>query len=164
MTREQAFPPVVDERTRLLILGSLPGRRSLDARQYYANPGNRFWALVGMVIAVDLRALAYPARLDVLRAHRIGLWDVIAAAERQGSLDSAIRNPELRDLAAMAATLPGLTTIAFNGVKAASTGLRQLGAAAARYRTLTLLSSSGACAVRAEVKQADWLRLRDCLT
>lgn len=163
MIRERAFPPVVDANTRLLILGSLPGRQSLDARQYYANPGNGFWALVGAVIGVDLRTLPYPERLEALLAHQVGLWDTIAEAARRGSLDSAIRDPQPRDLAAMTATLPALTTIAFNGVKAAQIGLKQLGAAAERYRMLTLLSSSGACAVRAEVKRADWMRLRESL-
>src|SRR5690606_37900010 len=112
--RDHAFPPVADARTRLLVLGSLPGRASLAAREYYANPGNGFWRLMGAVTGVDLPALPYAARLEALLAHGVGLWDVIAHAERQGSLDSAIRSPAPRDLAAMAETLPALRAIAFN--------------------------------------------------
>lgn len=158
--RKSAFGLVADAQTRLLVLGSLPGQRSLDMQQYYANPGNGFWSLMGLVTGEDLRALPYERRLTALLAHGIGLWDVVADARRQGSLDSAIREPALRDLATVASTLPALRAIAFNGGTASKLGLRQLGAAAERYAIITLLSSSGACAVKAEVKRADWLRLK----
>ncbi|WP_374592628.1 DNA-deoxyinosine glycosylase [Sphingosinicella sp.] len=159
-TRDHAFPPVADARTRVLVLGSLPGRASLAAREYYANPGNGFWRLMGAVTGIDLPALPYAARLEALLARGIGLWDVIAHAERAGSLDSAIRSPAARDLAAMADALPALEAIAFNGRTAERIGLRQLGEDAARWRILTLLSSSGACAVPADVKRENWMRLR----
>ncbi|MFS0737946.1 DNA-deoxyinosine glycosylase [Sphingomonas sp. 1P06PA] len=156
--RPQAFDPVVDAGTRLLILGSLPGAASLAAGRYYAHPQNGFWRLVGGVIGVDLAARDYPARLAALRAHGIGLWDMIATASRHGSLDAAIRDPVIRDLPAMAARLPALRAIAFNGGTAARAGLRQLGPQS-RWHTLTLLSSSPACARPAGLKQADWMRL-----
>ena len=88
------FPPVVDAGTRLLILGSLPGDASLKAAQYYAHPRNGFWPLIGGVVGEDLVALPYDQRLTRLLAHGVGLWDVIASAERAGSLDAAIRSPE----------------------------------------------------------------------
>ena len=125
--RRRAFAPVVDERTRILILGSLPGDASLKAAQYYAHPQNGFWRLIGAVIAQpDLAARPYEARLERLRAARIGLWDVIASAERQGSLDAAIRNPEGADLTALMARLPDLRAVAFNGGLAARLGRRIL--------------------------------------
>src|SRR3546814_9631689 len=83
--RKRSFPPVVDQRTRLLILGSLPGEQSLAAGRYYANPRNQFWALVGDAIGVDLPALDYDARLHTLLDHRIGLWDSVGEAARVGS-------------------------------------------------------------------------------
>ena len=96
---KRAFDPVVDANTRLLILGSLPGDASLKAGQYYGHPRNAFWPLVGEVIGhPDLKAQPYEARLDLLRAHGIGLWDVIAQATRVGSLDTAIRMPTHADL------------------------------------------------------------------
>jgi len=161
--RKAAFGLVADASTRLLILGSLPGAKSLALAQYYANPGNAFWTLTGLVIGMDLRALGYEQRLAALLAHGIGLWDVVADAQRAGSLDSAIRAPRLRDLAAVAAGLPSLRAIAFNGSTAAKLGLRQLGSAAARYMIFTLLSSSGACAVKAEVKRSDWMKMQPWL-
>jgi hypoxanthine-DNA glycosylase len=69
MERKRCFDPVVDERTRLLVLGSLPGEQSLVLQQYYGNRQNKFWELVGQVINVDLRAMAYEARLAALREH-----------------------------------------------------------------------------------------------
>ena len=81
---KRSFPPVTDARTRLLVLGSLPGDRSLAAARYYAHPQNQFWRLMSAVIARDLVALPYEERLAALRDRRIGLWDVVASATRPG--------------------------------------------------------------------------------
>ncbi|KAF1029096.1 MAG: hypothetical protein GAK40_00648 [Burkholderia plantarii] len=141
---KRCFPPVVDAHTRVLILGSLPGEVSLAHAQYYAHPQNKFWRLVGEVIGQDLVSLGYPERLACLRAHRIGLWDVVAQAERAGSLDSRIRHPASNDLSGLVATLPALAAIAFNGATAAKIGTRALGEAAARLHLIALPSSSPA--------------------
>ncbi|MCL6252203.1 DNA-deoxyinosine glycosylase [Altererythrobacter sp. KTW20L] len=124
--RKSSFAPVVDVRTRLLILGSLPGEVSLAEQRYYAHPRNRFWHLVGQAIGCDLTALPYNERLTTLLAHHVGLWDTIASAERRGSLDAAIRNEAHNPLADLAATLPALRAVAFNGAKAAKVGRRLL--------------------------------------
>jgi hypoxanthine-DNA glycosylase len=124
--RARHFAPVAGPGTRVLILGSLPGMASLAAAQYYAHPRNGFWRLVGGVIGVDLVALPYPDRLTALGAAGIGLWDVVGSAERQGSLDQAIRDPELADLAWLVTTLPDLRAIAFNGATAARLGRPRL--------------------------------------
>lgn len=124
---KRAFDPVVDANTRLLILGSLPGDASLKAGQYYGHPQNGFWRLVGGVIGQDLVGLAYPDRLAALQAAGVGLWDVIASAERPGSLDGAIRNAESADLNRLIDGLPALRVVAFNGGTAARHGRRRLG-------------------------------------
>lgn len=126
MTRKAAFDPVVDSRTRLLILGSLPGDASLKAAQYYAHPQNAFWRLVGGVIGVDLVALPYLDRLEALKAAGVGLWDVIARATRPGSLDGAIRDAEAADLNTLVGRLSGVRAVAFNGATAARVGRRIL--------------------------------------
>lgn len=146
MIRKSCFPPVVDARTRILILGSLPGEVSLATAQYYAHPQNKFWELVGGAIGVGLRALPYPERLAKLRLRGVGLWDVIADAERRGSLDGAIRDEAPNDLAALAATLPRLEAVAFNGGKAAKLGRARLGETAPRVTLVDLPSSSSAYA------------------
>ena len=125
--RKTAFAPVVDANTRILILGSLPGDASLKAQQYYGHPRNLFWRLIGEVIGSDLAPLPYPERLAALKAAGVGLWDVIASAERPGSLDQAIRNAEAADLRALVAGLPALKGVAFNGKTAARLGRKSLG-------------------------------------
>ncbi|MFQ8430741.1 DNA-deoxyinosine glycosylase [Amaricoccus sp. W119] len=125
-TRARHFPPVAGPGTRVLILGSLPGLASLSAGQYYAHPRNAFWRLAGGLIGVDLADLPYPDRLRAAQAAGIGLWDVVGSATRRGSLDQAIRDPELADLAGLVMTLPRLRAIAFNGATAARHGRARL--------------------------------------
>lgn len=156
-SRKRAFDPVVDADTRLVILGSLPGEASLKAGQYYAHPQNAFWRLIGGVIGwPGLSDAAYAERLTVLKAHGIGLWDVIAEAERIGSLDTAIRLPRHADLNGLVAALPRLEAIAFNGGKAARESARVLGADVGQVICLTLPSSSPAMARPLAWKAERW--------
>lgn len=158
--RRIGFDPVVDADTRLLILGSLPGDASLKAAQYYAHPRNAFWRLLGGVLSEDLDTLAYEARLERLKARRIGLWDVIASAERSGSLDAAIRSPQAADLRGLVAGLPELRAVAFNGGLAARLGRRIL-EDHADLVLLDLPSSSPAHARPLAEKAARWAALSD---
>lgn len=154
MTRKSSFPPVVDQHTRLLILGSLPGERSLAEQRYYAHPQNQFWRLVGHAIGRDLATLRYEARLAALREARIGLWDVIASARRIGSTDAAIREHDANDLTTLIDSLPDLRAVAFNG----GTALR-LGRPLLAGRDLALValpSSSPLHTVKIELKQPQW--------
>ena len=162
MKLKRAFGPVVDADTRLLILGSLPGDASLAAGQYYAHPQNGFWRLVSGVIGRDLAALPYEARLAALKDAGVGLWDVIAQAERVGSLDTAIRQSAPADLVALIATLPDLRAVAFNGGKAAKDGRRIL-AGVEKIALIDLPSSSPAHARPLAEKAVAWNVLRDLL-
>ncbi len=162
-TSKSSFPAIADGRTRLLILGSLPGEISLARAQYYAHPRNQFWRLMETVIGLPLVDVAYADRLNTLLAAGVGMWDVIASAERIGSLDTKIRNHEANALAEFAATLPSLRAIAFNGGKASSIGRKQLGPAP-RYALVTLPSSSPAhAAVPIDRKRAEWQVLKSFL-
>lgn len=160
---KRSFPPVADERTRLLVLGSLPGEESLARRQYYANPRNQFWRLIGAVIGTDLVPLAYEARLEALLAAGIGLWDTIGSATRRGSLDGAIRAHNANDLAALAASLPELSAVGFNGGKSAALGRRLL-AARTDLALIPLPSSSPAFTRPFEAKRAAWMQLAPFLS
>jgi hypoxanthine-DNA glycosylase len=157
--RKHSFPPVVDQRTRLLVLGSLPGERSLAERRYYAHPQNQFWRLISAAAGRDLVALDYDDRLAALLDAHIGLWDVVASARRWGSTDAALRDVEGHDIAALAANLPDLRAIAFNGGTAHRTGVKQLGAAAARYTIVALPSSSPLHTVGFDAKLPHWQAL-----
>jgi hypoxanthine-DNA glycosylase len=164
MNLKRCFPPVVDAHTRVLILGSLPGEASLAHQQYYAHKQNKFWHLVGEVIGVDLPALDYDARLRALLDHRVGLWDVVAQARREGSLDGNIRDHAGNDLVALIESLPALEAIAFNGGTAARIGERILGVHAQRFRLLSLPSSSPAYAsINFATKLVAWRALGDVL-
>ncbi|QDZ07990.1 DNA-deoxyinosine glycosylase [Sphingomonas panacisoli] len=163
MTLKRSFAPVVDAHTRLLICGSLPGDRSLAAGRYYAHPQNQFWRLLSPVAAVDLAALEYEQRLAAMRAARIGLWDVVSSAMRPGSRDAAIRDHTANDLPALAAGLPDLRAIAFNGGTAYRLGIRQM-AGIDRYALIALPSSSPLHTVGVAAKQAAWSALRSVLT
>jgi hypoxanthine-DNA glycosylase len=154
-----AFDMVANSATRLLILGSLPGQKSLAERRYYANPGNQFWRLLGPVIGRDLVSLDYEDRLNALLAAGIGLWDVIGSARRFGSLDSALRDADERDLKGAIQALPSLRALAFNGGAAFKIGVRQLGDDTP-VELVALPSSSGAHAVGIAAKQPAWNRLR----
>ena len=161
--RKHSFSPVIDERVRLLVLGSLPGERSLAERRYYAHPQNQFWRLLSPAAGCDLTALDYDARLAALLAAHIGLWDVVASATRPGSTDAAIRDIEGHDIAALAATLPDLRAIAFNGGTSLKHGLRQLGDAAMGYRIVALPSSSPLHTIGVAAKLPAWEALAEFL-
>src|SRR2546423_11184651 len=88
------LPPVARSDVRLFVLGSLPGEASLAAQRYYAHSTNQFWRLLGAAIGEELQPLSYEQRLERLAERRIGLWDVIASANRRGRLDHAIREAE----------------------------------------------------------------------
>lgn len=157
---KHAFPPSFADDAHVLILGSLPGDASIAHAQYYAHPTNAFWWLAGEVIGVALSELPYAARLEALISARVALWDVIASAERPGSLDASIRSATARDLAAFATSLPDLRAIAFNGGTAARIGRRQL-AGRSRVPLIDLPSSSAAHAgLRREAKRERWMVLR----
>ena len=158
---KHCFAPVVDDDTRLIVLGSLPGEASLAQGGYYAHPRNQFSRLMGGVFGRDLVPLVYEDRLQALLGAGVGLWDTVASAARAGSLDAAIRNHSPNALPELAARLPQLRAVAFNGGKSAAVGRKALGATP--LRLIHLPSSSPAFTMSFADKQAAWLRLRDLL-
>jgi double-stranded uracil-DNA glycosylase len=140
-TVHRGLQPVFASDTQILILGSFPGAASLAAQQYYAHPRNQFWPLLSALLKEDFLSLAYAQRLERLLSHRIGLWDVIAACERLGSLDSSIRHPQWNDLAGLRQPCPSLQGLAFNGKTAGKFAPQ---CAAAGFQTQVLPSSSPA--------------------
>ena len=114
---ENILPPIVDASTKVLIVGSMPGVQSLEKQQYYGNPRNHFWPIISMLFQVDV-PIDYGERIQLIRAHNIGLWDVISHCERKGSLDSAIKNEVPNDFQTLFQTYPQIECILFNGTKA----------------------------------------------
>jgi hypoxanthine-DNA glycosylase len=161
--RKEAFAPIVDGQTQVLILGSLPGDVSLAAARYYAHPRNRFWHLVGEIVALPcLPELDYDERLAVLLTNGIGLWDTVESAERSGSLDSAILNAQPAALVELVQSLPQLRAIAFNGKTSGKIGRLLLGDCG--LALIDLPSSSPAhAAMPYDQKRQAWLHLRQFL-
>lgn len=133
MSLIQGFPPVAGVGARLLILGSMPGKASLQADQYYAHPRNAFWRIMGDLLGAG-PDLPYPQRLDKLTAAGVALWDVIAACERKSSLDADIVGATVcpNDFSAFFAVHRNIDCIFFNG-----------GAAEASFRRLVLPGLNG---------------------
>jgi len=156
------FPPIADGAARVLVLGSLPGRKSLEMGQYYAQPHNAFWKIMEALFRAG-PTLPYEERLTRLRAHGIAVWDVLAAGEREGSLDSAIVRSSMvvNDFGRFFAAHPRIGLICFNGGTAAALFRRSvqpsLGSEWAGVDTHVLPSTSPAhAALRFEQKLARW--------
>jgi hypoxanthine-DNA glycosylase len=115
MSRLLGLAPVLDANTRVLVLGSFPGVASLRAQQYYGHPQNHFWKILGALWHLPLPSMTYPERVAALLDHRLGVWDVYGACEREGSLDANIRNAEVNDFAWVQRSCPRLEAIAHNG-------------------------------------------------
>ncbi len=112
------LPPLLNTNTRLVVLGSFPGVTSLRAQQYYGHPQNQFWKIMATLLspnAADVLAMPYAERAQWLLSQGVGLWDVYAACEREGSLDSHIQNAQPNDLQSLLMRCPKLAVIAHNG-------------------------------------------------
>ena len=155
-----SFEPVTGADVRVLVLGSMPGLKSLQAAQYYAHPQNRFWPFMGELVGAD-PTLPYPERCRRLVAAGIALWDVLASCERPGSLDSAIRDDtaQVNDFQRFFAAHPAIRMVLFNGAKAESTFIRRvlpiLADPSMEYRRLQSTSPANA-SQRHDDKLAAW--------
>lgn len=110
----EGLEPVAYSDSEFLILGTLPGKVSLQTRQYYANPGNYFWRIISSIFNESMPD-SYEGKLDVLKRHHIALWDVLKSANRDSSLDSDIKNPNANDILGFISTHPNLRVIGLNG-------------------------------------------------
>lgn len=140
---KKSFPPVVSDRIKILILGSMPGEASLRAAQYYAHPRNAFWPIMAEICGFPAE-LPYAERLEELKRHQIALWDVLANCVRQGSLDSAIREARCNRIPELLARHPETIKIFCNGNTACGYLKRAFGCILNKYEAETLPSTSPA--------------------
>jgi hypoxanthine-DNA glycosylase len=159
---KRSFPPFADERSRALVLGTLPGEESLRRVEYYAHPRNLFWPIL-YALFEDMPSPDYRKRVEFLTAHRIALWDVCAAGEREASADSTIRREQPNAIHQLLDRYPRIRAVAFNGSGAERLYDRHF-RRRPRLLYLSLPSTSPAHArIGFEAKLARWTALRAIL-
>ena len=116
MQKISSIPPIINKDSKILILGSIPGVKSLEMQQYYAHPQNKFWKIICEIFNEEFTT-NYQQRIEILEKHHIALCDVIDTCERKGSLDSEIRNEEANKIEELLQNFPNIKAIFCNGQK-----------------------------------------------
>lgn len=111
----KGLEPILSKDPKALILGSMPSVTSLDKQEYYGFKHNRFWNIMHVCFAMSIDS--YEEKKDIIQTQHLILWDVIGSCEREGSLDSAIRNVVVNDIEALLEKYPQITTVLCNGKK-----------------------------------------------
>lgn len=116
-----SFKPIINDSARVIILGSMPGIKSLTEQQYYAHPQNAFWRIMATVFDFDTLG-SYEQRLEYLKENGVALWDVLHSCKREGSLDSMIQSQTQvsNDFNTLFQKYPNIRAVFFNGAKAES--------------------------------------------
>ncbi len=117
--KSYSFSPISSPDSKMLILGTMPGTKSLELNQYYGHSQNNFWKFIFTIFNKDFTA-DYETKKALLLKNKIALWDVLQYCDRVGSLDSAIKNEIANDFESFLKLHPNIKTILFNGQKAAA--------------------------------------------
>jgi methylated-DNA-[protein]-cysteine S-methyltransferase len=157
-----SFDPVIDDNSRVLILGSMPGKISLEKCEYYAHAKNRFWNLVYSTFNIQPDR-TYQEKIGFLKSRKIALWDVIEECDRSGSSDSKIVNPIINDFGALLTRYPNIGYICFNGKKAESLFRRNFNEITNYKICLFTLPSSSPANARISLnrKQEAWSKIKE---
>jgi len=113
-SRKPGLAPIAGTDPEILILGSYPSILSLEKSEYYGNPQNQFWKIMELLLGID-HTMPYTVRTSLLKERRIALWDVLCACTREGSADTAIRDPVPNDIRGFVSARPTIRCIALNG-------------------------------------------------
>ena len=151
-----SFAPVIDENTRILILGTIPSPISLRTNQYYGNPNNKFWPIIYDLFSPTPPDAAYQARCQLLLKHKLGLWDVFASAQREGAADANIQNAVVNDFPALLKQYPQIQRIIFNGQTAEKNFKITYPRICQQMDCVRLMSTSPALARKYEDKLQNW--------
>jgi len=110
------FAPIIDDDSKILILGSFPSIKSFEESFYYAHPRNQFWPILSAIY--DMPAKSREERVALLKSAKIALWDVVAVCMRTNSADSNLKECEPNDIASLLREYPNIERILFTGKKA----------------------------------------------
>lgn len=152
-----SFSPLSDQNATILILGTMPGTKSLELNQYYGHRQNNFWKFMFAILKEDF-SNDYEVKKALLQKNKIAVWDVLQYCERVGSLDSAIKNEVANDFETFLQQHPGITTILFNGQKAAAF-FKKYVRLKKSYHLITLPSTSPANAGKSYQSKLDEWRV-----
>lgn len=154
-----SFSPISKPDAVILILGTMPGTKSLEIQQYYGHARNNFWRFMFEIFNEDFTD-NYEMRKNLLLKNKVALWDVLQFCERIGSLDSAIKNEITNDFELFLKQHPGIKTIIFNGQKAAAFFKKHVPLKDSSYQLFTLPSTSPANAGKSfEYKLNEWKKI-----
>ncbi|WP_139423102.1 DNA-deoxyinosine glycosylase [Chryseobacterium mulctrae] len=159
--RISSFPPFIDEQSEILILGSIPGVKSLEKQQYYAHPQNKFWKIIFELFNEEFTE-DYSVRINILKKNHIAIWDVIDSCERKGSLDSEIKNEEANQIEKLLENYPNIKAVFCNGGKSYK-NLQKLLGKNFRIPIYLLPSTSPLHTISFERKFEDWKKVLDYL-
>ena len=159
--RISSFPPIISEGSKILILGSVPGVKSLEMQQYYAHPQNQFWKIIFELLKEDFTS-DYKKRTEIIRKNYIALWDVIDTCEREGSLDTKIRNEEHNDIIKILREHPTIKAVFCNGQKSFK-NLKKILGKDSEIPIFFLPSTSPLHTVSFDKKLAEWEILKTFL-
>jgi hypoxanthine-DNA glycosylase len=156
-----SFPPIIDDHSEIIILGSIPGVKSLEKQQYYGHPQNKFWKIIFELLDEEFTE-DYEQRIQTLKKHHIALWDVIDSCERKGSLDAEIKNEEANQIVELLEDHPNIKAIFCNGGKSYKNLQKILGK---NYKIPLFLlpSTSPLHTVSFEKKLEDWKKIKQYL-
>ncbi|SHE81051.1 DNA-deoxyinosine glycosylase [Chryseobacterium takakiae] len=156
-----SFPPIIDDYSEIIILGSIPGVKSLEKQQYYGHPQNKFWKIIFELLNEEFTE-DYDQRIQILKNHHIALWDVIDSCERKGSLDSEIKNEEANRIEELLEDHSNIKAIFCNGGKSYKNAQKILGK---NYKIPVFLlpSTSPLHTVSFEKKLEEWKKVKQYL-
>lgn len=151
----QGFAPIVDENSKSLILGTLPGPESLISGEYYKNSRNSFWRIVYALFGGQ-QTDNYEDKCRYLLNNKLALWDIFQRAAREGAADTAINNETTNDFRSFLRDNPQIKAIIFNGQKAEKAFKRALPDLFVQIPHFTAWSTSGACTKTLRDKCENW--------
>jgi hypoxanthine-DNA glycosylase len=160
--RLRSFPPIADANSRVLVLGTMPGPVALRKREYYGFAGNHFWRIIADLFA-NGRALDYEEKIALVVSRGIALWDTIAACDRQGAADSAIRDVEPTDIPGLLRRHPAIRAVFLNGGTAAALFEKHWGARIALPRLRMPSTSPANASIPYARKLEAWSAIRSYL-
>lgn len=160
MNKIDSLSPIADKNSKILILGSIPGKQSLEKQQYYGNNRNAFWKIIYTLFGGEYKD-EYEEKIKFAKKNNIALWDVIENCNREDSLDSNIKNENPNDFESFLKQYPNIKHVFFNGAKAYDVFKKKVGFDRFKHITFEkLTSTSPANTISFDRKLEEWKKIK----